>query len=196
MSETTQQIRPGTLLKKNTKNLKHVNADNIAGIHVSDDGTATITYVSDGFEFYKPITREAYNRAKNGAGSMCLRLRNKGITHSTDFYRFIILLDTVDGTETVVGIHCHPRRDAYDCDWSVELKRPVDLKTDAVVTIHPETGELDLRAFPYTARTDVNAFLSELEKLEAIDNMTTIMFAGKRAIVTQMFGTEVSFHIT
>lgn len=189
--------------RPNTKKFKHYTARTIAGFQViggddysdTDIGQPYINFTGDkgtqnyGREVILPMTINAWDRAANGAGVTSKELCN-GIDKSCRF-KFQIMTDTVDGVETVVGVHCYPDENYILCDFSNELGENIGDNT-AVVNLYP-SGEIDVVAFPGALDKDIKSFVSELEKVESIDNKTKITTSMATYTVSSAFGDQVKF---
>lgn len=185
-----------TISKKKTDKLTHVDARTIKSIGIrSEDATPVVSFTQQGVGIEKtlPMTKEAWQRAANGTGATVEALRN-GL-NGAGRYRFRILVDKLgkDKTPTVVGIHCIPDENYIQCDFATTLHRPMIARTDAVVKIHPGTGELDIVAFPSNLHKNVNSFVAALEKLDTVDESTSFTAGGVSYVISYAYGEEVTF---
>lgn len=185
-----------TISKKKTDKLGHTDARTIKGIGIrAEDATPVISFTQQGVGIEKllPMTKEAWQRAANGVGATLEALRN-GLTGAAR-YRFQILTDKIgkDKVQTVVGIHCIPDDTYIQCDFAATLHRPMIARTDAVVKIHPSTGEIDVIAFPDKLHKNVNSFIAALEKLEVLDETTSFTAGGVSYVTSYHYGEEVTF---
>lgn len=185
-----------TISKKKTDKLGHMDARTIKGIGIhAEDATPVISFTQQGVGIEKslPMTKEAWQRAANGAGATLDALRY-GLNGASR-YRFQILTDKIgkDKVTTVVGIHCIPDETFIQCDFATTLRRPMISREDAVVKIHPATGEIDVIAFPDKLHKNVNSFLAALEKLDTLDESTSFTAGGVSYVTSYNYGEEVTF---
>lgn len=190
--------------KKNTGKLRHIASSIIKGAELPDESTTPMVLFSmsrgkeDSSEVVLPTTREAFARIKYGAGATHKALRH-GLLGKARF-RFIVMIDHIDnksvkgaGKEpTVVGIHCCPNDNYLDANFEDELHRSLP-EDAAVVCIHPETGELDVTAFPPSFKRYLDKFIGELEKLESIDTYTKVSTGNVNFTVSSISDNEVTF---
>lgn len=185
-----------TISKKRTDKLKHTDARTIKGIGIhNEDATPMISFTQQGVGIEKalPMTKEAWQRAANGAGATIDALRN-GLNGAAR-YRFQILTEELgkNKVQTVVGIHCIPDENYIQCDFATTLRRPMISREDAVVKIHPATGEIDVIAFPDKLHKSVNSFIAALEKIETLNESTSFTAGGVSYVTSYNYGEEITF---
>ena len=148
-----------------------------------------------------PCTLEAYRRIKKGIGSLTRALRS-GLVGLSRFNFVIVtenkqLEDSKEAKEVVTHVHAYPNQNYMTADFSEELKQPVD-ENEAIVQLH-ESGDIDIMAFPDVFYMSTRRFITELEKLDHVDNMTEFSFTtqeGKvKARVMLINGNQVRFSL-
>lgn len=150
-----------------------------------------------------PCTKNAYRRISKGIGSVSRSLRNGLIGLSR--YNFVVVTDAA-GTddagnkteECVTHVHAYPNQNYVSADATEELRYPVG-DNEAIVQVH-SSGDIDIMAFPAEFYTSIRRFITELEKLDTIDDMTEITFStheGKvNARIIVMNGNTLRFDLT
>lgn len=139
-----------------------------------------------------PCTREAFARISKGSGSRNKNLRN-GLAKASARFSFLLLIEDVDKGKMVTGVHCIPIPKYMDADFAVELGNGHLQPNSAVVDIYPESGELDLVAYPAAFKSSAGKFVTELEKLTKIDHFTEITAGDVVFRVDAINGNEVVF---
>lgn len=193
---------PTTILtKKATDQLKHIKTDSIITTEIQQATQIPLMlFIEDTAHGHTerklPMTSRAWARAEKGVGSIHHILRNP-FSLATRFC-FRLLVDKVDDapfkkpTEAIVGIHCLPFERYIECNWSNELKRPIPEEA-AVVQFQPDSGEMDVVAFPPSFQGQLGGFLAELEKMEEIDLMTRFTVGDVEFSIMQHNGNEIMF---
>lgn len=148
-----------------------------------------------------PCTKEAYRRVAKGIGSMARSLRNGLVGLSR--YNFVVVTDTpvADGSNddqaVITHVHAYPNQNYVSADFTEELKFPVD-ENEAIVQIH-SSGNIDVMAFPAAFYTSTRRFITELEKLDSVDDMTSFTFKTSEGTVESkvilMNGNMVRFNL-
>lgn len=194
--------------KKVTSELRHVNTRLIKYAELPEDSTTPLVLFvqrrgeegSD--EVILPATPEMFAKIKQGAGSSHPMLSNGLIGQSR--FEFIMCLGkkekeiTRNGEKKTItvpvieGVHCYPNSNYIEADFSVELRRPVQ-ENAAVVQIEPETGCIDVVAFPATFRKSMQRFIKELEKIDSIDTLTRFDDGAVKYTVSNIADNEVTF---
>lgn len=122
-----------------------------------------------------PCTKEAYRRVAKGIGSMARSLRSGLVGLSR--YNFVVVANNPDsGTDesVVTHVHAYPNQNYVSADFTEELKFPVG-ENEAIVQIH-SSGNIDVMAFPAVFYTSIRRFITELEKLDKVDDMSAFTF--------------------
>lgn len=199
-----------SITKKDTSSLKHVATNLIKGAELPEDSSVPLVLFSasrgkeDSTEVVLPITIEAYARVSRGAGSRCRALRNGLVGLSRFKYIALVQMpadkkskgdDNGPKKPIVTGFHCYPDGNYIESDFSHELGRPVP-DDAAIVQVHPDSGEIDIAAFPAVLKKDMESFIKTLEKMTEIDNSTTFTVNGTVYSVSDIAGSEVMFTCT
>lgn len=137
------------------------------------------------------LTRNAYNRIKRGGGSRHKLLR-KGLRANPRF-SFIVCTEGTGDNERVTNIHAYPTIDYAQADMEEELKMNLNPE-DAVVQIHPDTGDIDILAFPFVFYTShLQAFIKWLENETRIDYDKHVRINNVLFTVTDIRGSMITF---
>lgn len=122
-------------------------------------------------------TREAYRRISKGIGSLLRPLRNGLIGLSRFNYIMVteeVVAENGEKQQTVTHVHAHPNQNYVSADFTEELRFPVD-SNEAIVQLH-KSGDIDVMAFPSEFYLSIRRFIGELEKLDKVDEDTTVTF--------------------
>ena len=182
------------ITKKITKDMDRTIAVCIKSCALPQD--ELIPYVSfsdkNNVERAFPCTDNAFARMKYGERCKNYNLR-KGFVEASARFSFMLLLDKKDKGRMVVGAHCLPTSNYMHADFAVELKNRNLTPESVVVDVHPETGELDVVAYPNTFRSAAAGFVRALEGLSEIDEFTSFTVKGTKFSVDFISGTTVAF---
>lgn len=132
-----------------------------------------------------PCTREAYRRIAKGVGSLMRSLRS-GLVGLSRFNYVVVtdnkkLEDSDETREVVTHVHAYPNQNYMTADFSSELRFPVD-ENEAIVQLHA-SGDIDVMAFPGVFYLSTRRFITELEKLDQVDDMTSFSFKTQEGTV-------------
>lgn len=188
--------------KKKTTDYKHLDVSLVRSVE-RDDVAGSKPYVlfsvSSGGntrEELMDMTKEAFARAKKGTGCRSKELRNGlcGVSRF-EFVAFYSEPDKEAGETRPVaqGIHCVPNDNYLEADFAVELRNADIERDNAVVDIHPTTGEIDIVAFPFVFRKQKYRFLQHLEDLDSIDEFTSFRLGDLEYDVQDTSGSRVIF---
>lgn len=182
------------ITKKVTKDMDRTIAVCIKSCALPQD--ELIPYVSfsdkNNVERAFPCTDNAFARMKYGERCKNYNLR-KGFVEASARFSYMLLLDKKDKGRLVVGAHCLPTSNYMHADFAVELKNRNLTPESVVVDVHPETGELDVVAYPNTFRSAAAGFVRALEGLSEIDEFTSFTVKGTKFSVDFISGTTVAF---
>lgn len=190
------------ITKTKTNELKHMSASLVRGVE-NDPNSDEPPYISFSItsggntsETVMHMTKESYARAKKGAGCRSKELRN-GLCGSSRFEFEVLYRDAdKEAGETrpvVLGIHCIPTSNYLDADFASELRMPELERDNAVIDVHPTTGEIDIVAFPPRFANTMYRFLQHLEKQDTIDEFTSFKIGDIGFDVQDATGNRIVF---
>lgn len=196
-----------TIKKKKTDMLTKISAALIKNVDMPDEvDTPLVLFTTkrgdgdyaEATERLLPMTKEAFRRAKFGAG--CRARDFKHGLAGVFRYSFIVMVapvsfgsgDSKTTKPTVVGIHSMPLKYYLDADMGELLKMELD-ENSAVVDVHPETGELDVLCFPGALFGKMGGFIGGVEKLSSISEADSFTVGSTTYTVEDINGNRVVF---